>query len=116
MIKLIRNYKTYITELLPNNVIWEYALVLNDAPNSDIWYLLLEPWTIREESIFYHRSLGNTVYIYQENRTNPFEHADNSICLLANSIDYINYLIWQSNNQCFIYKKWNLCKMIENRI
>ena len=68
-------------------------------------YLLLEPCTIREESIFYHRRVGNTVYCYGVNRDNPVEHLATAVVYMANSIDYMNYIIGQTYEQTFIYKK-----------
>lgn len=101
---LERDYKWYTTVLIPDIVTWEFELSLDRETNSSMWYLLIEPWTVREETIFYHRSSGNTVWFYQVNRTWTFEHADNSQILLVNSIDYMNYILWQTNEQLFLYK------------
>ena len=101
---LKRNYKTYITDIIPSLVSGEFALTLNDSPESSMWFLLVEPWTSKEESIFYHRSNWSTIYFYQVNRTWVFEHADNSQCLLVNSIDYMNYILWQLSESLFLYK------------
>lgn len=107
MINLKRNYKTYITEPIYSWTTWEFPVYLNDSTDSDMWFLLLEPGTVNEESMFYHRRVGNIVYVYSVNRVTPKDHLDNSQVLLVNSIDYMNYLISQTNEQCFIYKTDN---------
>ena len=104
---LKRDYKTYVTAPIPDVVTWEYELSLNVSTDSQMWYLLLEPWTNKEETIFYHRSSGDTVWFYQVNRSNTIAHADNAQVLLVNSIDYMNYILWQTNEQLFLYKKSN---------
>lgn len=102
---LKKDYKTYLTVILTNTVTWEIGITLNDSSESKMWYLLLEPWTTEEESIFYHRRDWNTVYCYGVNRSNPVEHAVNAIVYMANSIDYMNYIISQTYEQTFIFKK-----------
>lgn len=101
---LERDYSWHATVLIPSTVTWEFELSLDKDTNSSMWYLLVEPWTVREETIFYHRSSGNTVWFYNVNRTWSYEHADNSNVLLVNSIDYMNYILWQTNEQLFLYK------------
>lgn len=103
--QLKRNYKTYLTEILSNSSIGELAIYLNDTPTSDQGYLLLEPGTVKEENIFYHRRVGNTVFAYAINRSAPVEHLVNAQVLFSNSIDYLNYALNQINDQGFIYKK-----------
>jgi hypothetical protein len=110
---LKRDYKTYIVNEIPSVWTWEIEINLWINPDSDSWYLLLEPWTPNEESMYYHRSQWNIVYVYQINRTNPVTHLSHTPCLLANSIDYINHLLTQTNRQLHIYKKNNnhlVCK------
>lgn len=102
---LKKDYTTNLTITLPNTSTWEIWITLNDSTDSDMGYLLLEPGTIREESIFYHRRVGNTVYCYGVNRDNPVEHLATAVVYMANSIDYMNYIIGQSYEQTFIYKK-----------
>ncbi len=102
---LKKDYKTYLTVTLPNTSTWEVWITLNDSTDSDKGYLLLEPGTEREESIFYHRRTGNTVYCYGINRDNPVEHLSTAVVYMANSIDYMNYIISQTYEQTFIYKK-----------
>ena len=102
---LKKDYKTYLTVTLPNTSTWEVWITLNDSTDSDKGYLLLEPGTVKEESIFYHRRTGNTVYCYGINRDNPVEHLSTAIVYMANSIDYMNYIISQTYEQTFIYKK-----------
>ena len=102
---LKKDYKTYLTVTLPNTSTWEVWITLNDSTDSDKGYLLLEPGTEREESIFYHRRTGNTVYCYGINRDNPVEHLSTAVVYMANSIDYMNHIISQTYDQTFVYKK-----------
>ncbi len=103
--QLKRNYKTYLTEVLSNSSTGELAIYLNDTPTSDQGFLLLEPGTVKEENIFYHRRVGNTVYAYGINRSALVEHELNAQVLFSNSIDYLNYALNQIQDQGFIYKK-----------
>ena len=48
MINLKRNYKTYITEPISDSTTWEFPVYLNDSTDSDMWFLLLKPWTPNE--------------------------------------------------------------------
>lgn len=104
-VNLKRDYQAYVTDLIPATVSGEYWVTVSSEPESSMWYLYVEPWTENKETIFYHRSLWNTVWFYQVNRSAWLEHPDNSPVLLANSIDYMNYILWQTNEQLFLYKK-----------
>lgn len=99
------DYKTYLTQILTNASTGELSIVCNDSSDSDQGYLLLEPGTVKEEHIFYHRRSGNTVYAYGINRSVPVQHEVNAQVLFSNSIDYLNYTLGQLNDQGFIYKK-----------
>jgi hypothetical protein len=103
--KLKRNYKTYLTEVLSNISTGEFAIHLNDTTDSDQGYILLETGKPKEETIFYHRKVGNTFYAYGINRSAPVEHEINAQVLFSNSIDYLNYALDQIGSQMFIYKK-----------
>lgn len=102
---LKKDYQTYLTVLLDNTSTGEVAISLNESTESNMGYLLLEPGTPKEESIFYHRREGNVVYCYWVNRDNPVEHLVYAVVYMANSIDYMNYIISQTFEQTFIYKK-----------
>ena len=95
---LKRNYTWYITDPIPTDIVWEFELSLSVSTDSSMWYLLVEPWTVKEETIFYHRSSGSTVWFYQANRSANYSHDDNSQVLLVNSIDYMNYILWQKTH------------------
>ena len=74
-----KDYSTYITEELNNWVVWEIEIFLNTAPESDIGYIILEKGVAwQEETIFYHRRAGNSVFCYGVNRSNPVTHPVNS--------------------------------------
>lgn len=103
--QLKRDYTTYITAIMPNTATGEIPVYLADPTDSDSGFLLIEPGTVRQESCFYHRRSGNIAYTYGVNRHSPTEHAINSQVLLANSVDYLNYLLDQVNDQTAIYRK-----------
>lgn len=105
MFNIKRNYKTYLTEPLVAETIGEFPIYLGTEPDSDMWFIFIEPWTANEESIFYHRAVWNVVYAYTINRVTPKSHIDNSQVLLANSVDYLNYLLEQTPEQLFIFQK-----------
>lgn len=106
---LQKDYKTYLAVELSNDVIWdvngEIEINLDDVVDSDIWFLLFEPGNTNQESIFFHRRVWSTVYCYGVNRDQPVVHLENSQVLVVNSIDYMNYLLEQTNRQLYIYKK-----------
>ena len=103
---LKRNYESTITEPLGNETTWEIPVYLSVPPDSQMWFLIIEPWVLwQEESIFHHKVIWNVAYVYWINRTNPVLHSDNARVVLSNSIDYLNYAIWQTNEQTYIYKK-----------
>jgi hypothetical protein len=102
---LKRDYKSYVTIAIPDVVVWEFECSLDTTTDSSMGYLLVEPWTDNEETIFYHRSSWDTVWFYQINRSWSIAHDDNAQVLLVNSIDYMNYILWQTNEQLFLYKK-----------
>ena len=102
---LKKGYITHLTVILDNTSTGEVAIWLNDNSDSNMGYLLIEPGTAKEESIFYHRRDGAVVYCYGINRSNPQEHLVYAVVYMANSIDYMNYIISQTYEQTFIYKK-----------
>ena len=102
---LKRDYRTYIIDIVPSTSIGEVWIPLNDSTESVQGFIIVEPGTPNEESIFYHRRVGNTVYCYGVNRSNPVEHLINAPVLMANSIDYMNRIIAQIHDQGYIYKK-----------
>jgi len=103
-----KNYNTYLTQDLDNTSSWEIEVFLNDTPESDIWFLLINKWIVwKEDNIFYHRKLGNSVFIYWVNRTNIVTHTEWSTVSLVNSIDALNYLASRIDEQFFMYKKWS---------
>lgn len=100
MIQLKKNYNTYLTQELADSWTGETPIYLQDNLDSDSWFLVI--WA---ESIYYHRSVGNIAYCYYVNRVNPSYHAAWTLVMLANSIDYFNYLLTQTEEQFYIYKK-----------
>lgn len=102
---LQKDYKTYLTVELSNISEWEIQIDLWDVVDSDIWFILIEPNSINQESIFFHRRVWASVFCYWINRSNPITHLENSQVLVVNSIDYMNYLLDQTNRQLYIYKK-----------
>jgi len=103
---LKRNFESWLTEPLANDSTWEIAIHLNVAPDSQIWFLMIEPWVEwKEEHIPHHRVIGNVAYVYWVNRSNPVSHLVNARVVLSNTIDYLNYTIGQINEQTFIFKK-----------
>lgn len=104
MTQLKRNYNTYLTQELANSSTGETPVFLQHDPESDIWFIIIGTWS-SQESIFYHRSVGNIVYFYPINRKNPVYHPAGTDVLLANSVDYFNYLLENTEEQFYIYKK-----------
>ncbi len=102
---LQKQFKTTLSSLLSATATWEIQINLNIEPDSDMGFLLLENWTDKQESIFYHRKLGTSVFCYWVNRSIPTVHATWATVLLANSIDYMNYLLDTTYEQFYIYKK-----------
>jgi hypothetical protein len=105
-IRFQKDYITYLIEDLENTSTWEVEVFLNDSPDSDIWFLLIDkgiPW--KEENIFYHKKVGNSVFFYWVNRTNPVLHTASSQVLLTNAIDALNYFSDFINQAFHIYKK-----------
>jgi len=103
---LQKNYNTYLVSKLLNTSTWEIQVDLNDTPESDTWFIILEKgiaW--KDESLFYHRKSWNSVFCYWVNRSNPVQHEINSSVLLVNSIDALNYIIDNIQEDFFIYKK-----------
>jgi len=101
-----KNYNTYLAQDLENTSTWEVEVFLNDTPESDIWYIVIDKWVPwKEESIFYHRKEGNNVFCYWVNRSNPTTHLETATVSLVNSIDAMNYLVTSSFEQFFMYKK-----------
>jgi len=104
--KLQKNYKTFLTEELQNTATWEVEIKLWVASDSETGYLIIEPWVnSQEESIFFHRKLGTSVFCYWVNRDNPIFHTINSQVFLASSIDLFNHY---SN---FIWEQWHIFKL-----
>ena len=83
----------------------EISINLQDSPESDIGWIIIAPGTTSEETCFFHRSVGNTVFVHWVNRTNPHAHDIGTLVYYASTIDYLNYLLSRQNNQMFIYKK-----------
>jgi len=102
---LQKNYKTSLTEALSNTFIWEIEIKLANASVSNIWYILIEPWTWNEESTFFHRKSWNSVFTYWVNRNNPVAHSNGSQVFLASSIESMNHLLSFIGEQWMIYKK-----------
>jgi len=97
-----KNYSTYLVSSLGNWTIWEIQIDLNNTPESDTWFLLIDKWVVwKEENIFYHRKNWNSVFFYWVNRNNPVTHDINASVLLANSIDALNYLSQVTQQQFY---------------
>lgn len=113
MIWITRDYQSTATQEIPasTSASGEIAIYLsksvNSLPGSHMGYLLVAPGTSDQETIFYHRSAagGTVVYCYDKQRDKHVSHPIGTQVLLANSIDYMNYLLNQSRTQGFIYQK-----------
>lgn len=101
-----KDYSTYLVSILDNETTWEIQVDLNDTPESDTWFLLIDKWVAwKEENIFYHRKVWNSVFFYWVNRSNPVTHDINASVLLANAIDAMNYLAQIAQEQFYVFKK-----------
>jgi len=101
-----KNFTTSLVNKLLNTNTWEIQVDLNDRPESPTWFLLLESWVIwLEENIFYHRVSWNSVFCYWVNRSNPVEHQIWATVNLVNAIDAMNYILDNTHEQFYIYKK-----------
>lgn len=99
-----KQYKTTNSVIVPDFVDAEQAFHLASAPESDMGWIIIAPWTTNEETCFFHRTVGNTVYVHWVNRSNPNIHAIGTIVYYASTIDYLNYLLSRQNHQMYIYK------------
>jgi len=104
--KLQKNYKATLTEEVLATTSWEIEIKLSIAPESDTWFILIEPGvSAKEESCFYHRRVWNSVFIYWVNRDNPTTHDINVSVMLTNSIDSFNYILDLIHEEFLIFKK-----------
>ena len=104
-IKLKRDYIATTTSDILDAITGEIEITLSKPVESDMGWIIIEPNTVNEEQVFFHRRVWTTVYAYWVNRSNPVFHASWSTAMLTNGIDYVNYAIGQSYEQMFIYKK-----------
>lgn len=103
---LQKNYKWTLTETLQNTATGEVEIKLSIAPTSDVGFITIEPGVNgKEETIFYHRIVGNSIFVYGVNRDNPLQHIVWSAIVLANSIDVFNYLLEHVYQAPYIFKK-----------
>ncbi len=100
-----KQYKTFLSTHVDEFENVEISINLQDSPESDIGWIIIAPGTTSEETCFFHRSVGNTVFVHWVNRTNPHAHDIGTLVYYASTIDYLNYLLSRQNNQMFIYKK-----------
>lgn len=100
-----KQYKTTNSVIVPDFADAEQTFHLASAPESDMGWIIIAPWTANEETCFFHRAVGNTVYVHWVNRSNPNIHAIGTIVYYASTIDYLNYLLSRQNHQMYIYKK-----------
>lgn len=95
-----RDYKTSLAALVPATSVGEVEIQLDTVPDTQAGFVLIEPGIVgKEESAFFHRSAGASVFVYGINRSNPTTHADGSQVFLANAIDYMNYLLERAHSQ-----------------
>ena len=99
-----KQYKTTNAVAIPDYSDSEQAFQLASSPESDMGWIVIAPWTPQEESCFFHRVVGNTVYVHGVNRTNPSLHPIGTLVYYAATIDYLNYIFSQQGNQMFIFK------------
>lgn len=99
-----KQYKTTNAVAIPGYSDSEQAFQLASSPESDMGWIVIAPWTPQEESCFFHRVVGNTVYVHGVNRTNPSLHPIGTLVYYAATIDYLNYIFSQQGNQMFIFK------------
>ena len=99
-----KQYKTTNSVIVPDFADAEQTFHLASAPESDMGWIIIAPWTANEETCFFHRAVGNTVYVHWVNRSNPNIHAIGTIVYYASTIDYLNYLLSRQNHQMYIYK------------
>jgi hypothetical protein len=100
-----KQYKTFLSTHVDEFENVEISINLQDSPESDMGWIIIAPGTTSEETCFFHRSVGNTVFVHWVNRTNPHAHDIGTLVYYASTIDYLNYLLSRQNNQMFIYKK-----------
>lgn len=100
-----KQYKTFLSTHVDEFENVEISINLQDSPESDMGWIIIAPGTTSEETCFFHRSVGNTVFVHGVNRTNPHAHDIGTLVYYASTIDYLNYLLSRQNNQMFIYKK-----------
>jgi len=104
-LKLQKNYKWVLNATLQNTTTGEIEIKLSIAPISDLGFITIEPWVNwKEETIFYHRKLGTSVFTYWVNRDNPLQHIIGSSIILANSIDVFNLLL-DKEQAPYVFKK-----------
>lgn len=76
------------------------------VPDTNAGFILVEPGIAgKEESAFFHRTSGASVFVYGVNRSNPTTHANGSQVFLANAIDYMNFILSRVSVQGHVYKK-----------
>ena len=100
-----KNYKANLTATLQNTNSGEVEVKLSIETLSDTWFLLFEPGTVREETCFFHRKVGTSVFIYWVNRDNPVQHIISTAVMLTNSIDGMNYIVSLFGEGGYIFKK-----------
>lgn len=102
---LQKNYKWTLNATLQNTSVGEIEIKLSIAPLSDLGFITIEPWVNgKEETIFYHRKVWTSVFVYGVNRDNPLQHIVDSAIILANSIDVFNILL-DEEQAPYIFKK-----------
>jgi len=104
-LKLQKWYKWTLNATLQNTSTGEIEIKLSIAPISSLGFVTIEPWVnLKEETIFYHRVVGNSIFVYWVNRDNPLQHIIGSSIVLANSVDIFNYML-DSEQAPYIFKK-----------
>ena len=74
-LKLKRDYKTTLTDVVPAVGTGEVEFKLATDPASGMGYILVEPGVVgKEESAFFHRKVGNSVFVHGVNRSLVTEH------------------------------------------
>jgi len=57
-----KQYKTFLSTHVDEFENVEISINLQDSPESDIGWIIIAPGTTSEETCFFHRSVGNTVF------------------------------------------------------
>jgi len=100
-------FSTQLTVGVDDSIVWEIEYQLAVAPQSDVWYLIIDYLdSEKREEVFYHRKAWTSIFQYWVNRTNPQVHAVSASVQLNDSSSIFNYIINLLPDHYFMYKTW----------